>query len=69
MNKADWQQKIVGRMFIKGTLRLLSPLLIGQGEQFNGQTNDKDIHVLKNEQGVPYIPGTSLAGVLRAPMK
>lgn len=28
--------------------------------------DDKDIHVLRNKEGIPYIPGTSLAGVLRA---
>ena len=39
------------------------PLLIGDGA---GETFDnfKDIHILKNKNSVPFIPGTSLCGVL-----
>ena len=60
MNKAS----IIGKILIKGELVLASPLLIGDGE---GETseNKKDIHVLKNQNDIPFIPGTSLCGVLR----
>lgn len=47
---------------IEGTVELQSPLLIGAGES----DGIIDTLVLKNKQGQPFIPGTSLAGVLRA---
>lgn len=55
---------IVGKILIEGTLVLKSPLLISDGA---GETADnfRDIHVLKNREGKPFIPGTSLGGVLR----
>ena len=60
MNKSS----VIGKILIVGNLRLQSPLLIGDGA---GETSDnfRDIHVLKNRQGKPFIPGTSLCGVLR----
>lgn len=60
MNKSS----VIGKILIVGNLRLQSPLLIGDGL---GETSDnfRDIHVLKNRQGKPFIPGTSLCGVLR----
>ena len=56
--------QIIGRIKVTGDLVLESPLLIGDGA---GETSDnfKDIHVLKNQDGVPFIPGTSICGVLR----
>ena len=55
---------VIGKILICGELVLNSPLLIGDGE---GETSEnfKDIHVLKNSEGKPFIPGTSLCGVLR----
>ncbi len=55
---------IIGKIKITGELILKSPLLIGDGA---GETADnfEDIHVLRNSEGVPFIPGTSLCGVLR----
>lgn len=55
--------QIIGKIKITGELVLKSPLLIGDGA---GETSDnfKDIHVLKNQDGVPFIPGTSICGVL-----
>ena len=55
---------IIGKILITGDLVLKSPLLIGDGA---GETSDnfRDVHVLKNRQGKPFIPGTSLCGVLR----
>ena len=59
---------IVGKILIAGEMVLQSPLLIGDGA---GETADNfsDIHVLKNRQGEPFIPGTSLCGVLREWLK
>ncbi|MBR2733398.1 MAG: CRISPR-associated protein, partial [Selenomonadaceae bacterium] len=58
------KSNVIGKILIVGNLRLQSPLLIGDGA---GETSDnfRDIHVLKNRQGKPFIPGTSLCGVLR----
>ena len=60
--------QLIGKIKITGKLGLQSPLLIGDGA---GETSDnfKDIHVLKNQDGVPFIPGTSLCGVLREEFK
>lgn len=54
---------VIGKILIAGDLVLKSPLLIGDGA---GETADnfRDVHVLKNRQGKPFIPGTSLCGVL-----
>lgn len=49
-----------GKLLFSGKIELLSPALIGSGES---ETTDLD--VLKDRQGTPYIPATSLAGVLR----
>ena len=57
------KSNIIGKIVITGKMILKSPLLIGSGIDDN--SNDKDIHVLKNENGKPFIPGTSLCGVLR----
>ncbi|MGI6308498.1 MAG: RAMP superfamily CRISPR-associated protein [Dethiobacteria bacterium] len=51
---------IKGKFLIEGTLSLLSPLIIGTGEK-----QDLDIVVIKDKDGNPYIPSTSLTGVLR----
>ena len=57
-------EQVIGKIKITGELVLKSPLLIGDGA---GETFDnfKDIHVLKNHEGKPFIPGTSICGVLR----
>ena len=61
MSDAKVTQKIV----FTGTLQLDSPLVIGSGTETETRTNEADIHVLKDKQERPFIPGTSLAGVLR----
>ncbi|MDQ1352598.1 MAG: hypothetical protein QG657_2904 [Acidobacteriota bacterium] len=48
------------RFFIKGKLTVLSPLVIGSGED-----EHTDIDVIRDCNGLPFVPGTSLAGVLR----
>ena len=47
---------------VEGVLSLKTPLLIGAGKE---KDNTTDIHVLRNKKGQPFIPGTSLVGVLR----
>ena len=55
------EQSIKGRLFLSGALRFKTPLLIGdrQGDE------QIDITICKNRAGKPYLPGSSLAGVLR----
>ena len=62
MQGASLTQKIV----IRGKLLVESPLLIGAGEETGGRIHEVDTYVLKDENERPYIPGTSLAGVLRS---
>lgn len=62
MSNNQTYARLTGRMILKGRLKLLSPLIIGGGDS---RWSDSDIVVLKDRQGKPYIPGTSLAGVLR----
>lgn len=69
------KSNVIGKILIVGNLRLKSPLLIGDGAgdtpkkfrdaQDKKSDNFRDIHTLKNRQGKPFIPGTSLCGVLR----
>jgi len=53
---------VVERIFIRGTLVLTSPLCIGTGDH----DSRIDAPVLRGVDGIPYIPGTSLAGALQA---
>ena len=57
--------QILGCITVRGRLHLAAPLLIGEGESGEDR-NDRDIHVLRSKDGVPFIPGTSLAGALRS---
>ena len=54
---------IRGKLCIEGHLVMKAPLLIGMGEHDEG--NQTDIQVMKDKNGDAFIPGTSLAGVLR----
>lgn len=54
--------KLVRKIVIQSKLKTQSPLRIGSGAN-DGLT---DILILKDKQGQPFIPGTSLAGVLRS---
>ena len=58
------KESILKKIFWNGTLILDAPLLIGSGHGSEDAT--KDIEILTDGSGVPYIPGTSIAGVLRA---
>ena len=57
--------RILGRITVQGTLQLDAPLLIGEGAS-GEERSDRDIHVLRDKEGIPFIPGTSLAGALRS---
>ena len=61
MNDARMKETIL----IDGSLKLLSPLLVGDGEK---QSELIDMLALQNREGKAYIPGTSIAGVLRHTM-
>lgn len=58
-NKAQIRYQIL----FEGELQLDSPLLIGSGQDKNEP--ESDIHVLKDQNNNPFIPGTSITGVLR----
>jgi len=53
--------KITYQYYLRGTLELMSPLMIGSGESIN---SDKDL--VRNHDGIVFIPGTSIAGVIRS---
>jgi CRISPR/Cas system CSM-associated protein Csm3 (group 7 of RAMP superfamily) len=53
-------ESIAGKIIVKGKLRLESPLIIG-----GGKNEFVDIEVLKDRNGKPFIPATSVTGVLR----
>ena len=61
MNNAS----VVGKIIATGTLKLLSPLLIGNGSQNEHDVYNVDMPVVADKDGNPFIPATSLAGVLR----
>lgn len=52
--------RIKGRYLVEGNLIFTSPLIIGSGE-----SDYADIMLLRDDNGTPYIPATSLVGVLR----
>lgn len=52
--------RILRKAYLKIVFRLESPLMLGNGENVN---SDNDL--LKDKRGIPYIPGSSLAGVYR----
>lgn len=54
------EESVIGKFIINGKLHLESPLIIGSGR---GEL--VDIEVLKDETGIPFIPATSIIGVLR----
>lgn len=56
---SDRKEAIVGKLVLSGTLNLMSPMLIG-----TGQDNHSDNDALVDRNGNPYIPATSIAGVI-----
>lgn len=53
--------KIIEKVFLKGNIKLVSPILIGNGIEEN---TDNDI--LRDSEGKVFIPGTSIAGSVRS---
>jgi len=53
-----------GKLVLTGTIELISPTSIGSGD---GDHSDTD--VLRDSDGMPFIPATSFMGVLRHSMK
>jgi CRISPR/Cas system CSM-associated protein Csm3 (group 7 of RAMP superfamily) len=52
------------KVVLKGTIKLLSPVMIGSGKDENS-----DMDILRGSDGVPYIPATSFVGVIRHAIK
>ncbi|WKV07858.1 RAMP superfamily CRISPR-associated protein [Thermoanaerobacterium sp. CMT5567-10] len=55
-----YDNKIERVIFVSGILKLETPCMIGSGNDTN-----TDIDVVKDKNDIPYIPGSSIAGVLR----
>ena len=60
---------VTKKILLEGTLSLDSPLLIGTGLTAREARQETDMQVLKDKKERPFIPGTSLAGVLRTLLK
>lgn len=58
------EKRITGKILLHGALQCVSPLHIGSGR---GEHSGSDI--LLDDNGKPFIPGSSLIGVLRAATK
>jgi len=52
-------EKVAGKIVLKGQIKTLSPLHIGSGAD---EISDMDI--LRDEDGIPFIPATAFVGVL-----
>ncbi|MBE0069096.1 type III CRISPR-associated RAMP protein Csx7 [Thermoanaerobacterium thermosaccharolyticum] len=57
--------KFENRYIVKGTIVALKPIHIGKGQESMDPT-EVDSPVIKDENGRPLIPGSSLKGVLRS---
>ncbi len=53
-------RKITKKKYLRIKFKITSPLSIGSGEN---EKTDKDI--IRNSQGIPYIPASAIAGVVR----
>ncbi|BCB96587.1 hypothetical protein JZK55_15090 [Dissulfurispira thermophila] len=54
----------IGKLILKGKLRLLSPAMIG-----SGRDERTDMDIIRDSDGKPFIPATSFVGVLRHSLK
>ena len=54
------QHRVAGKILLKAILQQNTPLLIS-----NGRSDDSDIDLITLPDKTPYIPGTSLAGLIR----
>lgn len=57
--------KLMGKFFIKGKIKLVTGMTIGTGGQ-QDIIGGIDNEVIKNSEGIPYIPGSSFKGKLRS---
>jgi len=64
MEKAQ-SRKLVAKFFIEGIIRVKTGLHIG-GDTSSLDIGAIDLNVIKDENGNPYIPGSSLKGKLRS---
>ena len=55
------KNKLIEIFFIKMKVDLVSPCILGGGDDLNS-----DIDFLRDYEGIPFIPGSSIAGALRA---
>jgi CRISPR/Cas system CSM-associated protein Csm3 (group 7 of RAMP superfamily) len=53
--------KVVKRIAVRSDATLATPALIGSGEG-----NNSDVDIVRQADGAPFLPGSSLAGVLRS---
>lgn len=60
MAKDNIKDKITERIYIRGKLELVSPLVLG-----SGQDENTDIDLIRDWDGRPFIPGTAIAGAVR----
>ncbi len=60
MAKDNIKDKITERIYIRGKLELISPLVLG-----SGQDENTDIDLIRDWDGKPFIPGTAIAGAVR----
>jgi len=58
--KDNIKDKITERIYIRGKLELVSPLVLG-----SGQDENTDIDLIRDWDGRPFIPGTAIAGAVR----
>jgi CRISPR/Cas system CSM-associated protein Csm3 (group 7 of RAMP superfamily) len=54
------------RLEVRGELKLLTPMHIGSGERLGVVTDDPVVRFANQPDGTPFIPGSSLRGVLRS---
>lgn len=57
----DPGHRVTGKYIVKAKLKSRSPVLIGQGEG-----DENDVIMIRDGDDVPFIPGSSVAGKLRA---
>lgn len=58
--------KLEQRLLIKGTIETVTPLHIGSGQSDLEKFDKADMAIVKDNNGQPYIPGSSLKGKTRS---
>lgn len=65
MNDFPWHNQLNNRYCFCGLLEILTPLRVSSGRA----SDDTDAPLIRNFNGVPYIPGSSLRGALRSELE